>query len=346
MRIVSLNVNGLRSFDEKNNRSFNDFCLNVLRADIVCLQEVKGSEGSLAKYHALADYQAFTSILVKGRHGVSTLVRKTLYCCKAQEVLKGRILKTFHGNFVLYNCYMPYFDETKGGDKSETIGCYNLLRREIGDARIVLCGDFNAAYSILDHYQYKNELDSIVRVERWEEEVARVRCTVEDSRVMTEKIKQKKAMLKRLIETSEELMDPSIVQDQVEKIRPSKTELPYHFFSTDALERHFFDVYQRKWMKSFTESFLDTFRTFNKELEQYTCWNTIFNLRPANLGTRIDYVLCTKDVECIGAGIMQDVKGSDHCPVYAVFRIEELEDGPGNLLKRRNNLLDFFNATR
>lgn len=341
MRVVSLNVNGLRSFDEKNGGDFNGFCLNTLKADVVCLQEVKGSEGSLAKYHSLADYQAFTSIRVKGRHGVSTLVKKTLYCSKAQEVVKGRILKTFHGNFVLYNCYMPYCDESKDEDKSEAIRCYDLLAEEVGDKRVVLCGDFNATYSMLDHYQYKDELDSIADIKLWEENVGRVRCMAEDCGPMTERMKEKRAMLRRLVEASKEFMDESIVQDQVEKIRPRKTELPYHFFSIDALERHFFSVYQRRWMKSFTERFLDTFRMYSKELEQYTCWNVIFNLRPANLGTRIDYILCTADIECTGAGIMQDVRGSDHCPVYATFKVEEFE-GSGNLLKRNNNLLGFF----
>jgi AP endonuclease 2 len=54
----------------------------------------------------------------------------------------------------------------------------------------------------------------------------------------------------------------------------------------------------------------------------FTCWDTKKNTRPANNGSRIDYVLCTdgiKDWFC-EANIQEGLMGSDHCPVYAVVK--------------------------
>lgn len=99
-------------------------------------------------------------------------------------------------------------------------------------------------------------------------------------------------------------------------------------------------------MKKFVKIYLDTYRMYNDGLEAYTCWNTIFNLRPLNLGTRIDYVLCTKNIECTGSGILTEVIGSDHCPVFGEFNIDEYSDDSKNLVKRKNNLLGFFNLER
>ncbi|KAI2786636.1 hypothetical protein POX_g09024 [Penicillium oxalicum] len=52
----------------------------------------------------------------------------------------------------------------------------------------------------------------------------------------------------------------------------------------------------------------------------------ILNTRPGNFGARIDYVLCSLDMKDwfadsnIQEGLMVRFTGSDHCPVYAVFK--------------------------
>lgn len=345
MKIFSINVNGLRAFDEKNGNDFNNFCLNVLEADIICLQEIKGSEGSLSKYHALKDYQTFSSFFTKGRHGVSTIVKKSLFCGKTEEIVPGRILKTDHGNFTIFNCYMPYYDESKEGDKTEIIKVYDLLRDKLETKRVVICGDLNATYNMLDHYQFRSELETLTDIEKWiphnliENVDLKRPCEV-----MTQKMKDKLKMYQILKDTAEEFADPELVKDAVEKVNPSKIELPFHFFTFKALESYFFEVYQRSWMRELIKRYIDTFRLYNHDLSQYTCWNVMFNLRPMNLGTRIDYILCSEDMECIGSGIMPEMKGSDHCPVFSEFNIEPFEGKQENLVKKKNNLLAFFNS--
>ncbi|KAI8089227.1 Endonuclease/exonuclease/phosphatase [Halteromyces radiatus] len=67
----------------------------------------------------------------------------------------------------------------------------------------------------------------------------------------------------------------------------------------------------------------------------FTCWNTRINARPANFGTRIDYVLISEGLLpwFKTADIRADILGSDHCPVYADFK-DSLQDD--------NNVIDFI----
>lgn len=63
--------------------------------------------------------------------------------------------------------------------------------------------------------------------------------------------------------------------------------------------------------------FLDTFRLFNQEGENYTWWTTWANARARNVGWRIDYVLASQSLKerVTSAAIHPDQMGSDHCPV-------------------------------
>ncbi|KAI9163512.1 DNA-(apurinic or apyrimidinic site) endonuclease 2 [Paramyrothecium foliicola] len=58
-----------------------------------------------------------------------------------------------------------------------------------------------------------------------------------------------------------------------------------------------------------------------ERLGMNTCWDTKRNTRPANNGSRIDYILCSNGLKSwfTFADIQQGLMGSDHCPVYATF---------------------------
>lgn len=75
---------------------------------------------------------------------------------------------------------------------------------------------------------------------------------------------------------------------------------------------------ERAWIDTFVDhGYIDTFRHFNKEPDQYSWWDMKTNARERNVGWRIDYFFVNKEfmLKVKKAFIMQDVMGSDHCPV-------------------------------
>jgi exodeoxyribonuclease-3 len=81
---------------------------------------------------------------------------------------------------------------------------------------------------------------------------------------------------------------------------------------------------ERKWIDRFVNhGYVDTFRIFNKEPEQYTWWDLKSGARARNVGWRIDYFYISDDLlsSLTGAFIMPDVMGSDHCPIGITLNI-------------------------
>ncbi|KAI2620552.1 DNase I-like protein [Hypoxylon sp. NC1633] len=74
----------------------------------------------------------------------------------------------------------------------------------------------------------------------------------------------------------------------------------------------------------------DLGRLFHPTREgMFTCWDTKKNTRPANFGSRIDYVLCSDDMKnWFGdSNIQEGLMGSDHCPVFAILKDVVTVDG-------------------
>lgn len=69
--------------------------------------------------------------------------------------------------------------------------------------------------------------------------------------------------------------------------------------------------------KIFSMGYVDIFRRFNQEAGQYTYWDQITRARLRNVGWRIDFFVVTDDTVPFikNAFIMQDIMGSDHCPL-------------------------------
>lgn len=75
---------------------------------------------------------------------------------------------------------------------------------------------------------------------------------------------------------------------------------------------------ERNWIDGFMKSgFIDSFRHFNKESNNYSWWSYRANARENNKGWRIDYNLVSKPLETRlkRAVILPDAMHSDHCPV-------------------------------
>ncbi len=75
---------------------------------------------------------------------------------------------------------------------------------------------------------------------------------------------------------------------------------------------------ERAWIdKLELGGFVDIFRDFNKNPEQYTYWDTISRARERNVGWRIDYFFVDEELKphVKNCFILPQIFGSDHCPV-------------------------------
>ena len=81
---------------------------------------------------------------------------------------------------------------------------------------------------------------------------------------------------------------------------------------------------ERGWMTKFLQAgFIDTFRYKNKDKIQYSWWSYRFDARVKNIGWRIDYFCVSKKFasKVKSANILNEVYGSDHCPVCIDLKI-------------------------
>jgi len=75
---------------------------------------------------------------------------------------------------------------------------------------------------------------------------------------------------------------------------------------------------EREWIDKFiSHGYFDTFRLFTKEGGHYSWWDYKTGARERNIGWRIDYFFVSEDLKdkLKSAFILNQVMGSDHCPV-------------------------------
>ena len=75
---------------------------------------------------------------------------------------------------------------------------------------------------------------------------------------------------------------------------------------------------EREWIGSFIDSgFIDSFRYFNQEPDNYSWWSYRANARANNKGWRLDYGMVAEPLEekLTRAAILSEAKHSDHCPI-------------------------------
>ncbi len=85
----------------------------------------------------------------------------------------------------------------------------------------------------------------------------------------------------------------------------------------------FTDQERERFDKILEAGFIDTFRYLHPEEIKYTWWSYMFHARSKNVGWRIDYFCISKSLKesVIKAEILNEVLGSDHCPVKLVFEV-------------------------
>ena len=82
---------------------------------------------------------------------------------------------------------------------------------------------------------------------------------------------------------------------------------------------------EREWQdKLLASGFIDTFRHVHGDVEErYSWWSYRAGARGKNVGWRIDYFYVSDDLKdkIVEADILDDIMGSDHCPVKLVLEV-------------------------
>jgi len=248
LRILSWNVNGLRSIAKKG---FLEFIENDA-PDILCIQETKAREEDIPKElkEISGYYSYFSAPERKGYSGVCIYTKEKPLSIEKnfgheKFDVEGRALILEYPDFVLFNIYFP-----NGKMSSERLRykmdfydmfldhVSNLLKK---DKKLIICGDVNTAHK------------------------------------------------------------------EVDIARPKENEKISGFLPEE-----------RAWISKFIEAgFIDTFRHFNKDPANYSWWDYKSKARERNVGWRIDYFFISGNLigSLKSAFILNDVFGSDHCPV-------------------------------
>ena len=157
MKIVTWNVNGLRAVLKK------DALSTVLSwtPDLLCLQEIKARPDQLTdEQRNIPGYQIIWNPAERpGYSGVATFMRE-----EALEVelgmnaphfdVEGRVIRTRHADFLLYNIYFP--NGQRGKERVEYKLDFYAHLLETCDAlhaageKVVITGDFNTAHMPID----------------------------------------------------------------------------------------------------------------------------------------------------------------------------------------------------
>ena len=81
---------------------------------------------------------------------------------------------------------------------------------------------------------------------------------------------------------------------------------------------------EREWVSKFLDNgYVDTFRMFNQEGENYTWWSYRTKARVRNVGWRLDYFFVNEEFKdkVKKSYILSDVMSSNHCPICLELEI-------------------------
>lgn len=158
MKILTWNVNGLRALLRKG---MDEWLLNQ-DADVICLQEIKARPDQLqADQRDFGDYYPIWNPAERaGYSGTLTLVRGgapqeiVLGLGESRFDVEGRVVRTRHEGFWLYNIYFPNGQRDLARLEYK-LDFYAYLLAQVQDLlaageEVVITGDFNTAHKPID----------------------------------------------------------------------------------------------------------------------------------------------------------------------------------------------------
>ncbi|PST85100.1 exodeoxyribonuclease III [Pedobacter yulinensis] len=169
MKIISYNVNGIRSACSKNFLGW----LQATNADMVCLQEVKALPDQLGEIIGLIEQMGYHHYWhpaeKKGYSGVALLTKvkpKHVETGCGEEWIdrEGRILRADFEGFSLMSLYMPSGSsgEERQVKKYEFMHFFSqyisMLREQIPN--LIISGDYNICHTAMDIHNPKSNANS------------------------------------------------------------------------------------------------------------------------------------------------------------------------------------------
>jgi exodeoxyribonuclease-3 len=163
MRIISYNVNGIRSALKKGFINW----LKTNPADVICLQEVKAHRGDIdiPTIESLGYHTHWFCAQKKGYSGVGILSKikpdnVIEGCSLEQSDFEGRVIRADFGEFTLINAYFP--SGTRGEIRQaykyvwldEFLDFLNELKKTRN--KLIVCGDYNIAHKEIDLHNPKS----------------------------------------------------------------------------------------------------------------------------------------------------------------------------------------------
>lgn len=160
MRVISLNLNGIRSATAKGALAW----LEAQEADVICLQEVRAHGHQLPlELSLLPKHQHWHFAEKPGYSGVGLLMRK-----KPQQVTlgfgssfdtEGRVVRADFKNYSIISVYVPSGSsgETRQALKMQFLAEFlPYLSKLVHEGReLIVCGDINIAHKPIDLKNWK-----------------------------------------------------------------------------------------------------------------------------------------------------------------------------------------------
>jgi len=310
MKIVSWNINGIRSKDKTLEEIF-----KVFDSDIVCFQETKINKIDLSSELAFVDgfnsYFNFPSHK-SGYSGVATF-------CK--------------------NLFIPYsveYDLSAAENNLNDVGIEKQVDLE-NRLSTVRRKELNSeGRCIITHHHITNCCKHL-NEQSCKLSVINVYCPManldNEERMLFKldfyKLLELKA--KSLLSNGNHVIivgDMNVSHKQIDHCEPDDLVVFQAHPSRKWLDNFLLDsnINEKELIldkSSKTNLFIDSFRFLHPKRKQaFTCWNTSVRARETNYGTRIDYIFIDLHLSSIlyTADIMSDFYGSDHCPIFSTFR--------------------------
>lgn len=165
MKIVTVNVNGIRSANTKGLFAW----LETLNADIICLQEIKASHDDIPRELIAWNgyYSEFHPAVKKGYSGVAIFAKTKpnhVVIGLGNELIdnEGRYLQFDYDTFSVISLYLP--SGSSGPDKQIKKFMFMDYYKPILDKKLnsgrdyIICGDWNIAHQELDLKNWKGNI--------------------------------------------------------------------------------------------------------------------------------------------------------------------------------------------